>query len=180
MKKQLSILGSTGSIGQNVLNIVAMFPERYSVAALAAKENTALLAEQIQQFHPEVVSVFDKGTAAELKQRVHSNSSVRIVHGDDGYREAATHDTADMVVSAMVGASGLFPTLAAIESGKEIALANKETLVMAGDIVMKQAEKKNIRILPVDSEHSAIFQCLSGQRREDLDRISKTEAQDGQ
>ncbi len=170
--KYLSILGSTGSIGRNTLSIVKMFPERFAVSALAAKENVALLAEQIGQFSPEIAVVFDEQRAVELKKRLPATSRVEILYGEEGYRTAAT--SGDMAVTAVVGAAGLLPTLAAIDAGKDIALANKETLVMAGEIVMKRAADKGIKILPVDSEHSAIFQCLAGQRREDMDKILLT------
>jgi len=170
--KYLSILGSTGSIGRNTLSIVKMFPERFAVSALAAKENVALLAEQIGQFSPEIAVVFDEQRAVELKKRLPATSHVEILYGEEGYRTAAT--SGDMAVTAVVGAAGLLPTLAAIDAGKDIALANKETLVMAGEIVMKRAADKGIKILPVDSEHSAIFQCLAGQRREDMDKILLT------
>jgi 1-deoxy-D-xylulose-5-phosphate reductoisomerase len=172
--KYLSILGSTGSIGRNALKIVEMFPERFAVKALAAKKNIELLAGQIEQFRPEIVAVFDEKRALELKKILPSPCNAEIMHGDDGYRVAATLDSVDMVVSAMVGAAGLIPTLAAIDAGKQIALANKETLVMAGEIVMKRAEQKGIKILPIDSEHSAIFQCLKGHRKEDLSKILLT------
>jgi 1-deoxy-D-xylulose-5-phosphate reductoisomerase len=170
--KYLSILGSTGSIGRNTLSIVKMFPERFAVSALAAKENVALLAEQIVQFSPEIAVVFDEQRAVELKKRLPASSHVEILYGEEGYQAAAT--SGDMVVTAVVGAAGLLPTLAAIDAGRDIALANKETLVMAGEIVMKRAADKGIKILPVDSEHSAIFQCLAGQRREDMDKILLT------
>jgi 1-deoxy-D-xylulose-5-phosphate reductoisomerase len=172
--KRLSILGSTGSIGTNVLNIVAMFPQKFDVKALAAKKNVSLLARQIEQFHPEVVAVFDENRAQELKDCLPPGTGVDILYGEDGYSAAAAHSTADMTVTAMVGAAGLKPTLAAIDAGKSIALANKETLVMAGDFVMKAAAEKGVEILPIDSEHSAIFQCLQGQRKEDLDKILLT------
>ena len=170
--KYLSILGSTGSIGRNTLSIVKMFPERFAVSALAAKENVALLAEQIVQFSPEIAVVFDEQRAAELKKRLPATSHVEILYGEEGYETAAIQG--DMVVTAVSGAAGLLPTLAAIDAGKDIALANKETLVMAGEIVMKRAAEKGIKILPVDSEHSAIFQCLAGQRKEDMDKILLT------
>ncbi len=169
--KHLSILGSTGSIGRNVLHIAAMFPKRYAITALSAKNNIALLAEQIKQFQPDMVSVIDKCTADNLTATLPKELKPNILYGDKGYEAVATHNKTSMVISAMVGAAGLLPTLAAIDAEKEIALANKETLVMAGDIVMAQAEKKGIRILPVDSEHSAIFQCILGQRREDISKI---------
>jgi 1-deoxy-D-xylulose-5-phosphate reductoisomerase len=172
--KYLSILGSTGSIGRNALKIVEMFPERFAVKALAAKKDTELLARQIEQFEPEIAVVFDERCAFELKSKLPATSGVEVLYGKDGYIAAATHDAVDMVLSAVVGAAGLMPTLAAIEAGKNIALANKETLVMAGDIVIKRAVAKGVRILPVDSEHSAIFQCIAGNRPQDLDRIILT------
>lgn len=172
--KKLSILGSTGSIGRNALKIVEMFPERFAVKALAAKKDTELLARQIEQFKPEIAVVFDEKCALELKSKLPATGGVEVLYGKDGYIAAATHDAVDMVLNAVVGAAGLMPTLAAIEAGKNIALANKETLVMAGDIVIKRAVAKGVRILPVDSEHSAIFQCLAGNRLEDLDRIILT------
>ena len=172
--KHISLLGSTGSIGRNTLNIVKMFPQDFSVTALAAKRNTALLAEQIQQFAPQVVAVFDEAAARDLRTRLPADSRVEILYGPEGYCAAARHESADITVTAVVGAAGLVPTLEAIESGKTIALANKETLVMAGDIVMRKAGEKNVSILPVDSEHSAIFQCLQGQRREDVHKILLT------
>lgn len=172
--KHLSILGSTGSIGTNVLNIVAMFPQEFDVKALAARKNVELLARQIDQFHPDVVAVLDEQRAQELKDHLPPGTGVDVMYGDDGYRAAAAHAAADMTVTALVGAAGLQPTLAAIDAGKTIALANKETLVMAGDHVMKAAAAKGVAILPIDSEHSAIFQCLQGQRQEDVDKILLT------
>jgi 1-deoxy-D-xylulose-5-phosphate reductoisomerase len=172
--KRLSILGSTGSIGTNVLNIVEMFPQKFDVKALAAKKNIGLLARQIEQFHPELVAVFDEKRAQELKGCLPPGTAVDILYGEDGYLAVAAHSSADMTVTAMVGAAGLKPTLAAIDAGKTIALANKETLVMAGDFVMKAAAEKGVAILPIDSEHSAIFQCLQGQRIEDLGKILLT------
>ena len=172
--KQLSILGSTGSIGRNTLSIVEKFPDRFGVTALAARSNVALLADQIVQFRPKVAVVFDQQTAGALKHLLPENMPITIKFGSEGYCEAATLADVDTVVTAVVGAAGLLPTLAAIEAGKHIALANKETLVMAGDIVTRKAAEENVEILPVDSEHSAIFQCLSGNRRKDLDRILLT------
>ena len=171
--KNLSILGSTGSIGENAIKIVEQFPERFNIKALAAKKNVALLARQIDHFSPELAVVFDEENAAELKKLI-AGTGVEIMHGVVGYNAAATLSGVDMVVTAMVGAAGLLPTLAAIDSGKDIALANKETLVMAGEIVVKKASEKGVKILPIDSEHSAIFQCIAGNRMEDLDRIFLT------
>ncbi|RLC31253.1 1-deoxy-D-xylulose-5-phosphate reductoisomerase, partial [Candidatus Woesebacteria bacterium] len=172
--KNLSILGSTGSIGRNALEIVAIFPERFSVKALAAKNNTTLLARQVERFDPEIAVVFDESRALELKSMLQSGSGVEIMYGQDGYKNAATHDSVDMVVTAVVGSAGLIPTIAAIEAGKNIALANKETLVMAGEIVVKRAAINSVKILPIDSEPSAIFQCIAGNRRQDLDKILLT------
>jgi 1-deoxy-D-xylulose-5-phosphate reductoisomerase len=172
--KRLSILGSTGSIGTNVLNIVEMFPQKFEVKALAAKKNVTLLARQIERFHPEVAVVFDDERAQALKNNLSPGTAVDILIGEEGYEMAAAHESAHMTVTAMVGAAGLKPTLAAIEAGKTIALANKETLVMAGDYVMNTAAEKGVEILPIDSEHSAIFQCLQGQRHEDMDKILLT------
>ena len=172
--KRLSILGSTGSIGRNVLNIVDMFPQEFAVRVLAAKSNTALLARQIAKFQPAMAVVFDQKRASELRGLIPSGIDIEILHGEIGYRRAATLETVDMTVAAMVGAAGLMPTLAAIEAGKSIALANKETLVMAGDLVMQRAAEKGVKILPIDSEHSAIFQCLQGERREGVAKIILT------
>ncbi len=172
--KRLSILGSTGSIGCNVLNIVEMFPEEFAVDVLAAKSNVALLARQIEQFRPVLAVMFDEKRARQLKHHIGSAVDVEILHGDTGYQTAATLASVDMTVTAMVGAAGLIPTLAAIEAGKTIALANKETLVMAGDLVMQRAAQNGVDILPIDSEHSAIFQCLQGERQKDVDKILLT------
>ena len=172
--KNLSILGSTGSIGRNTLEIVAMFPERFTVRALAAKNNTRGLARQVEEFVPDLAVVFDETHAVELKRMLSSGPKVEIMYGQDGYRTAASYDSVDMVVTAVVGSAGLIPTLAAIEAGKNIALANKETLVMAGEIVVKRAKQNHVKIIPIDSEHSAIFQCISGNRRQDLDKILLT------
>jgi 1-deoxy-D-xylulose-5-phosphate reductoisomerase len=172
--KRLSILGSTGSIGCNTLEIAGMFPDRFDVKAVAAKTNVSLLAEQIKRFSPELAVVFDEERAQSLKKLLPAETDVRVLYGEEGYKAAATLDSVDTVVAAMVGAAGLMPTLAAIESGKNIALANKETLVMAGEIVMQNAADNDVDILPVDSEHSAIFQCLEGNREEDLDKILLT------
>jgi len=172
--KQLAILGSTGSIGRNTLNVVEQFPDRFSVQTLTAKDNVSLLAEQINKFSPEVAVVYNEERAEALKKELPESTHVEILYGQEGYKQAATHPSVDVVVTAMVGAAGLLPTLAAIETGKDIALSNKETLVMAGEMVMKRAKEKGVNIFPVDSEHSAIFQSLLGHRKEDLDRIHLT------
>jgi 1-deoxy-D-xylulose-5-phosphate reductoisomerase len=151
-----------------------MFPQRFSVTALAAKTNTDLLAKQIEQFAPEIAVVYDENSKHKLKQALAVGTRVEILCEDEGYRAAATAAGVDIVITAVVGAAGLMPTLAAIEAGKTIALANKETLVMAGDIVTRKAAEKGVQILPVDSEHSAIFQCLQGHRKADLTKILLT------
>ncbi len=172
--KYISVLGSTGSIGKNVLNVVDQFPEKYGIKALAAATNIDLLQTQITKFRPDIAVVLNKNYADELKKKMPSDTPTEIMFGDEGYIAAATHSDTEMIVSAIVGAAGLLPTVAAIKAGKTIALANKETLVMAGEYVMNLAAQQNVRILPVDSEHSAVFQCLEGQNREDLAKIILT------
>jgi 1-deoxy-D-xylulose-5-phosphate reductoisomerase len=173
--KSLTILGATGSIGRNTLNIVARFPEAFAVKALTAKNNVDLLAEQIETFRPEMAVVYDELSAKKLKAGLSRGlGGVEILHGSAGYCQAACLPGVDMVVGAMVGAAGLKPILAAIDAEKDIALANKETLVMAGSLVTRKIAETGVHLLPVDSEHSAIFQCLQGQRRQDLDKIILT------
>ncbi len=172
--KKLAILGSTGSIGRNTLEIVRQFPDRFDVVSLGAGRNIELLKQQINEFQPEAVSVIDSETAEELKKLVHRPTDIEICYGQKGYENISTIEKVDTVVSAIVGAAGFVPTVSAIEAGKDIALANKETLVMGGEIVTRLAKEKNVRILPVDSEHSAIFQCLQGNNRQDVRRILLT------
>ena len=172
--RRVSILGSTGSIGRNALQVIGRFPQHLAVAALAAKRNVQLLAEQIIAYKPGAAAVYDAAAAAQLKSLLPGSCGTQILHGDSGYAAVAAWDGADVTLSAMVGAAGLRPTLAAIDAGKTIALANKETLVMAGALVTGRAAERGVRILPVDSEHSAIFQCLEGGRREDVDHILLT------
>ncbi len=170
--KRLAVLGSTGSIGVNTLDIVRQFPDRFKVVSLSAGQNIQLLKKQILQFRPKVVSLLNKGLSDALRNDV--ALPVEIVHGVEGLIQVATHPDVDHVVSALVGAVGLIPTLAAIKAGKPVALANKEALVMAGKIVMEEARRNKVQILPVDSEHSAIFQALLGHRKEDVRRIILT------
>jgi 1-deoxy-D-xylulose-5-phosphate reductoisomerase len=172
--KRLAILGSTGSIGRNVLRVVEQFPDEFSVVALTAGRNTDLLGEQVKHFSPQVAVVLDDVLARQLREVLVPGDQVEILHGRDGYEAAATLRSADLVVSAMVGSAGLLPTLAAIEHGKTVALANKESLVMAGEVLTQTAREKGVAIIPIDSEHSAIFQCLAGHRREDLKQILLT------
>jgi len=172
--KNLSLLGSTGSIGCNVLNIVRQFPGRYRIVGLAAGNNIDLLREQVEAFQPLLVSVADRKKAEELASMRPAGFKGRILYGQEGTVEVATLPEAKMTVSAIVGAAGLAPTMAAIQAGKDIALANKETLVMAGELVMKEAARCGINLLPVDSEHNAIFQALSAGRRKDVRKILLT------
>ncbi len=173
-KRKIGILGSTGSIGQSTLSVLSQFPERFSVKTLTAGGNIDLLARQIVEFEPDVAVVFDESGVSVLRQKLPKNTGTEILFGEHGYRAAAAHEELDVVVSAMVGSAGLLPTMTAISAGKDIALANKEVLVMAGDIVKQEAAAKGVKILPVDSEHSAIFQCISGNRHADIDRILLT------
>ena len=159
MKRTLSILGSTGSIGRQTLDVAQVCG--HQVAALTVNRSVELAEQQARQFQPQLVVAVDESAARDLKQRL-SDTSIRVVGGREGLMEAATLPQADTVVTAVVGIAGLEPTLAAIDQGKRIALANKETLVCAGDLVMRWAEEKGAEIVPVDSEHSAIFQCLQG------------------
>ncbi len=172
--KKLAILGSTGSIGCNTLKIVEMFPEQFNVKALTASVNVDLLTEQILTFKPDMAVVSDERYVEKLQERLPTQSRVDILFGKEGYKAAATISDVDTVVAAMVGAAGLLPTLAAIDAGKQIALANKETLVMAGELVMQRASDKGVDILPIDSEHSAIFQCMAGNRKSELSKILLT------
>ena len=160
--KTLSILGATGSIGSNALEIVNQFPDRFAVTALTAKTNVEDLARQIVRHRPRLAAVIDADRAEQLEALLPDKLDVTIVSGEAGYIEAATCAEADMVLGAMVGAAGLVPTLAAIDAGKDIALANKETLVMAGSIVMDRIVRRGVKLMPVDSEHSAIFQSMAG------------------
>ena len=172
--KRIALLGSTGSIGVSTLDVVGSHPDEFTVTALAAGRNVMLLKEQIDRFRPLLAAVADEDHARELRQLLGPLSATAVFSGQEGYREAAAAADTDMVVSAMVGAAGLLPTLDAIEAGRDIALANKETLVMAGGIVLRKAREKGVNIIPVDSEHSAVFQCLQGHRREDVRRIILT------
>jgi 1-deoxy-D-xylulose-5-phosphate reductoisomerase len=163
--KKISILGSTGSIGTQTLDVISQHPDKFRVVALAAGKNIDLLKEQILKFRPLAVSVEDEKSASMLASQI-STSQTQILYGQDGAETLAQMDEADLVVSAMVGASGLRPTLAAAKSGKDIALANKESLVIAGEVLTKEVEKNGSRLLPIDSEHSALFQALEcGERR---------------
>lgn len=168
--KGLAILGSTGSIGLSTLEVVRKNPDRFKVISLSAGLNTVVLAEQVEEFKPLFVSVANEDDALRLAVEL----DLEVGFGIEGASKAASFDSVDMTVSAMSGAVGLVPTLSAIRAGKDIALANKEALVMAGAIVMAEAKEQNVKILPIDSEHSAIFQALVGHRAEDVKRIILT------
>ena len=170
--RRLAVLGSTGSVGEQALAVAEAFPDRYAVVALAAGRNVEKLAEQVRRFEPEVVSVADTAAADLLRKRLRRDD-LDIECGADGLDAVATH-SADLVVAGLVGAVGLRPTLAAIRAGRDIALANKEVLVMAGALVLREVRAHGVTLLPVDSEHSAIFQALAGQRREDVARLILT------
>lgn len=170
--KKIAILGSTGSIGTQTLTVVEQQGD-IQVTALAAGSNITLLEEQIRRFHPSLVCVWDQKKAEELKVKV-ADLPVRVTYGMDGLIEAATEPEAEIVVTAVVGMIGIRPTIAAMKAGKDIALANKETLVTAGHIIMPLAKTCGVRILPVDSEHSAIFQSLNGEEPKQIDKILLT------
>ncbi len=172
--KNIAILGSTGSIGVSTVDVVLQNPSRFTICALAAGKNLKLLKEQIERFKPRIVSVIDRDHAERLRDMIGRPSETKILWGDDGYRAVATCQGVDMVLSAIVGAAGLLPTIDAIEAGKDIALANKETMVMAGSLVVEKAKSKGVNILPVDSEHGAIFQCLVGHNKADVRKIILT------
>ncbi len=173
-RKGIALLGCTGSVGQNTLKVVEKYPERFRIVAMAGGWNVDKMVEQVLQFRPLLVSMADRESMEALRQRVKGKIHLEFSQGTDGLFAVATHPEADMVVSALVGAVGLVPTLAAIRAQKDIALANKEALVLAGRLVTKEARSKGVRILPVDSEHSAIFQALQGHRKEDVKRIILT------
>ena len=170
--KRLAILGSTGSVGTQTLEVVAQNPDLFCVEALAAGNTVEVLAEQVKRFGPKRVSVATEEGATELAKRI--GGSVEIHVGEHGLNAVATHDPCDLVVAALVGAVGLAPTVAAIRAGRDVALANKEVMVMAGALVLREVKAHGVVLLPVDSEHNAIFQALSGQRAEDVSRIILT------
>ncbi|MDO8461627.1 MAG: 1-deoxy-D-xylulose-5-phosphate reductoisomerase [Deltaproteobacteria bacterium] len=177
--KKLAILGSTGSIGTQALDLVSRHPDRFEVLGLVAGRNLDLLEEQIKKFHPRVVSVSDEKDASALQKRVGASALggspvPEIVWGQNGACQVAAMEGVDLVLSAIVGAAGLLPTYEALKKGRSVALANKESLVIAGELMTSVARQKKVSLFPVDSEHSAIFQCLVGNNRADLKRIILT------
>lgn len=171
--KSIAILGSTGTIGVNALNVVRQFPKRFKVNGLVAGRRFEVLAQQIIEFSPAVVSVQREEDVPTLRKLI-GKRRIEILWGEEGAVRVATAPPVDTVLAAIVGAAGLVPTFAAVQAGKDIGLANKEALVMAGELFVREARKRGARLLPVDSEHSAVFQCLEGNRREDVGRIILT------
>src|SRR3954452_10727046 len=169
--RSLAILGSTGSIGTQALDVVRRNPDRFRVVGLAASTSHELLVGQIREFLPPVVAVADEQSAEELAAKLAGLRAVYIMSGPDAVETLARESDADMVLNAMVGAAGLGPTLAALQSGKFLALANKESLIVGGELVMDLVKGEPERLIPVDSEHAALAQCLRGERREDLRRV---------
>jgi 1-deoxy-D-xylulose-5-phosphate reductoisomerase len=176
--KIISVLGSTGSIGTNTLKVTSSFPEAFRVAGLSAGSNVSLLAKQIEEIRPEIASSGDERASSELRsllrQRGYPMAHTRFVYGVEGHIEVSCHPESSMVLSAISGAAGLLPTYRALELGKSIALANKETMVMAGELMMRKSREKQVEIVPVDSEHNAIHQCLRGGRRQEVKRLILT------
>jgi 1-deoxy-D-xylulose-5-phosphate reductoisomerase len=169
--KNIAILGSTGSIGRSTLDVIAQNRDQFRVVALSAGSNIDLLEQQIKAFSPAIAAVADKAAAYALGKRL---NGIEILAGDEGVNSVAAYTEADFVISAIVGSAGLLPTITAIKAGKTVGIANKEALVMAGDIVIKEAKKNKVKILPVDSEHSAILQCIEGHGSADIRRIILT------
>jgi 1-deoxy-D-xylulose-5-phosphate reductoisomerase len=176
--KAISILGSTGSIGTNTLRVTSSFPKAFRVAGLSGGRNIPLLAEQIEASSPAIASCSDKKASAELqsllRQSGYPMARTKFVHGTEGHIEVSTYPESSVVLSAISGAAGLLPTYRALEKGKTIALANKETLVMAGELIMHLSREKQVEIIPVDSEHNAIHQCLRGGERNEVRRLILT------
>ncbi len=173
MKKRICLLGSTGSIGNQAIEVIREHSDKFEITAIAVMRSIDALEEQIYEFKPAVAVVFDEAQAKLLKSRI-TATDTKILTGMEGLIEAATHEEVDMVLNSVVGSVGLQPTLMAIRSKKDIALANKETLVVAGGLIMEEVKKSNVNIVPVDSEHSAIFQCLQGQAENSLSKILLT------
>lgn len=171
---KISILGSTGSIGTSTLAVIKKYHERFDVVGLAAARNIECLARQIKEFEPRLVCVAEREAAVKLKSLLPGRTGTKILTGQEGLQEIATLHDADMIVAAMSGSAGLVPTLAAVHAGKTIALANKETLVMAGELIIQEAKNTDCRIIPVDSEHSAVYQLLQGRASGDVRTIILT------
>ena len=171
--KNIAVLGATGSIGKNTLEIVKFFPDKFKVTAISGKANINLLEQQINQFHPKFVVVMDEKTRYQLCNSI-NDKNIKIEYGCESLLKISTLDEVDIVVSAITGITGLIPTLAAIKKGKHIAIAAKELLVTAGEIMLKEVRKNSVKFLPVDSEHNAVFQCLDGRDKKNIKRIILT------
>ena len=173
--KQLAVLGSTGSIGTQTLEVVRRHPDLFHIAVLAANTSDELFAAQVEEFQPELAVLADEAAYGRLRERLAGKAArTQLAGGRQAFIDAAGYPGVDMVVTSMMGFSGLAPTLRAIETGKDIALANKETLVVAGELIMRRAQECGVRVLPVDSEHCAFFQCLQGERRESIEKLLLT------
>ncbi len=173
MVKRISILGSTGSIGTSTLEVVSLFPDRFKVVGLTAGENIDKIESQIRRFKPSIVSLASEEAAKKLRDQC-EDVDVEVLSGMEGLIRISTIPEADIIVSAIAGSAGLIPTFAAVKAGKTIALANKETMVMAGEIITQEAKGKGVELLPIDSEHSAIFQVMQGERWEEVHKIILT------
>ncbi len=171
--KKISLLGSTGSIGTNVLDVIERNPEKFQIFGMSAGNNVDLFAKQIRKFKPRVVALFDTKKIPTLKEQI-ADLDIEILSGEEGSIAVATLPEADVVVSGVMGSAGLLPAIHALKSGKNLALANKETLVIAGELVLREAKKTNSQIIPIDSEHSAIFQVLNGEKKEQIKKIILT------
>jgi 1-deoxy-D-xylulose-5-phosphate reductoisomerase len=170
--KNVAILGSTGSIGRNALEVIATLPDQFRVTYLSTNKNVELLCEQVQRFRPRGIGALDEKAGARL--RAMTNGSVEVLNGEGGIQETVARDDVDIVVSSLVGFAGLKPTIRALESGKAVALATKEALVVAGEFIMNLVKEQNLTLIPIDSEHSAILQCLAGEQRENIARLILT------
>ena len=171
--KKISLLGSTGSIGANVLDVIERNPEKFQILGMSAGNNVDLFAKQIRKFKPRVVALFDTKKIPTLKEQI-ADLDIEILSGEEGSIAVATLPEVDVVVSGVMGSAGLLPAIHALKSGKNLALANKETLVIAGELVLREAKKTNSQIIPIDSEHSAIFQVLNGEKKEQIKKIILT------
>ena len=173
MKKNISILGSTGSIGRQTLEVISAFPNRFRIVGLAAKDNLDILAEQVKRFSPKIISVDTEASAEKLQSKIGKTHTV-VYFGSEGLLKVATHKEVDTVVMAVPGSTGIIPTIEAIKLKKNIALASKEVLVAAGDIIMKEVARKKIRLMPIDSEHSGLAQCLKAEDPSKIKRVVLT------
>ncbi len=174
MVQKIIVLGSTGSIGTQSLEVIDCFPQEFEILGMSAASNIDLLEKQLRRYRPQFVAVLDKRKAKELRQRIRDIHITNVLEGEDGIIELASLESSNIIIVALVGFSGLKPTLAAVRKGKKVAIANKEALVTGGELIMSEAKKNNSFLIPVDSEHSAIFQCLHAGKPEEVARIILT------